>query len=51
MSLCDDGHPEVCYAGRDCPVCEKLKEIEELEYTIKAKSDEIDALKDAKENP
>ena len=34
MKLCDDEHDEVCYNGRNCPVCEKMKEIEVLEEKI-----------------
>jgi hypothetical protein len=34
MTLCEDGHPEVCFDGRNCPVCEIIKE----------KDKEIDAL-------
>lgn len=39
MNLCDDGHQEVCYDGRVCPVCnvksELVEKIEELETKIK----------------
>ena len=34
MNLCDDGHEEVCFEGRNCPVCEKIEEIRELEKQI-----------------
>lgn len=34
MHLCDDGHGEVCYDGRDCPVCEKMEEIKILEKKV-----------------
>jgi hypothetical protein len=27
MNLCNDGHDEVCYEDRSCPVCEKQKEL------------------------
>ena len=26
MYLCDDGHEEVCYECRHCPVCEIIKD-------------------------
>lgn len=26
MNLCDDGHEEVCYECRHCPVCEIIKD-------------------------
>ena len=34
MNLCDHGHEEVCFEGRNCPVCEKIEEIMELEKQI-----------------
>ncbi len=38
MNLCSDGHDEVCFDGRSCPVCdiisEKDEKINELETTI-----------------
>ena len=34
MNLCDDGHDEVCYDGRDCPVCEVLKKMSDMEDEI-----------------
>ena len=24
MNLCDDGHDEICYDGRNCPFCEMM---------------------------
>ena len=30
MNLCDDGHDEVCYGGRKCPVCEVLKQNDDI---------------------
>ena len=39
MTLCDDGHDEVCYDGRNCPACELLA-------IISKKEDEIENLKD-----
>jgi len=41
MYLCSDGHEEVCFEGRDCPVCEAM---EELEATQKELSDLTDSL-------
>ena len=35
MNLCDDGHEEVCFEGRNCPVCEKIEEIRVLEEEIR----------------
>ena len=34
MNLCSDGHDEVCYEGRRCPVCEKMDEIAKLEGEV-----------------
>ena len=38
MTLCDDGHDEVCYDGRYCPAClmreEKDQEITSLKDQI-----------------
>lgn len=38
MNLCDDGHDEVCFDGRHCPVCEIIKDdkhyIDQLKETI-----------------
>lgn len=34
MNLCDKGHEEVCFEGRNCPVCEKMAEIEMLENDV-----------------
>ena len=34
MNLCDDNHNEICFNGHLCPLCEKQKEIEELESEI-----------------
>lgn len=41
MNLCDDGHREVCFEGRDCPACEK---IDELNEEIKDLEKEVESL-------
>ena len=60
MELCSEHHEEVCYEGRECPVCaldkeydeaieenEKLKEeITKLEDKIENLEDDIQTLKD-----
>lgn len=38
MNLCDDGHEEVCFDGRHCPVCEIIKD---YECTLEGFKDEI----------
>ncbi|MDP2218511.1 MAG: hypothetical protein Q8J68_14635 [Methanolobus sp.] len=30
MNLCDNGHDEICYTSRKCPVCEIIKEKDEI---------------------
>lgn len=30
MKLCDDGHGEIVYDSRPCPLCEALKEVDKL---------------------
>ena len=44
MNLCSDGHDEVCYDGRDCPVCEKIKEISDFEDEIYDLKEQITGL-------
>jgi len=48
MRLCEDKHEEVCYEGRDCPVCavrvEMQEQIDELVAEVKNVTDERDSL-------
>jgi hypothetical protein len=52
MYLCDRGHDEVCYDGRNCPVCEAMKDAEKTEEKltdeIESLTDEIESLKEGK---
>uniref|UniRef100_A0A6H1ZWM0 Uncharacterized protein n=1 Tax=viral metagenome TaxID=1070528 RepID=A0A6H1ZWM0_9ZZZZ len=45
MNLCGDDHVEICYEeGRNCPACELLKKISDLEdeiYNLKEKIEEL----------
>lgn len=41
MELCDDGHDEVCFDARECPVCEEQGKIRDLEYKIDDLEDKI----------
>lgn len=41
MNLCSDNHDEICFEGRTCPLCERLKEIEELKSQVSNLKDEI----------
>lgn len=34
MELCSDGHDEVCFEQRDCPVCEWKDKVDGLEELI-----------------
>ena len=52
MNLCNDGHDEVCFEGRQCPACdmkdlveEKVDEIARMEKTIGELEEEIQELK------
>jgi hypothetical protein len=41
MTLCSDGHDEVCFEGRSCPACELRDEIKELEKKIENLEEEL----------
>jgi hypothetical protein len=41
MTLCDDGHQEVCFDGRTCPVCTLIKE---KDAELEGKDNEIQSL-------
>lgn len=47
MNLCQDGHDEVCFEGRNCPVCEKQKELDAANEDIAKLQDAITELKDS----
>ena len=34
MDLCSDGHEEICYDGRTCPMCALIEEKTDLEDKI-----------------
>ena len=36
MNLCDDGHDEVCFAVRHCPVCRLKDELDDTKAEVKA---------------
>lgn len=49
MNLCSYGHDEVCYDGRECPVCGEMEDIKiancriaELEQDISKLEDELE---------
>jgi len=45
MNLCSDGHEEICYEGRGCPLCSVIKENKEKEKELDKLQAEIDELK------
>ena len=47
MELCDDGHDEICFDSRNCPVCEIH---DELQRQISDLEDEIYDLKEEQKN-
>ena len=51
MELCSDKHEEVCFEGRDCPVCalrdELQTRIDELEGQVQTLEAEVDSLEEA----
>lgn len=48
MTLCEDGHDEVCFSSRYCPVCEELKKISVMEDEIYDLKEQIGQLKEEK---
>ena len=35
MNLCSDGHEDICYESRDCPLCNKIKELDAAEELVR----------------
>ena len=54
MNLCADGHEEVCFEGRNCPVCEIRSDlnaqIEDLNTQIEDLSKEVSQLESKVDN-
>lgn len=50
MDLCSDGHPEICYDEKACPMCDLetdlRDEIKELEKTVASQTEDIGELED-----
>ena len=44
MNLCSDGHDEVCYEGRNCPVCIEIDNSRGLEKQIENLEEKISSL-------
>lgn len=46
LTICSDGHEEICYNETgECPVCKLIAELEGAEYEITELKDQIDDLK------
>jgi len=45
MIICDDGHEEISYNSKECPLCECIAEKEGLEWEIDQLEDEVDDLR------
>lgn len=41
MNICSQGHDEICYEGRDCPVCDLMSD---YKYEIDGHIEIIDKL-------
>ena len=52
MTMCSDGHDEICYEGQgfnsSCPCCELLAEIKLREKDIDELQEEVQSLKEEK---
>jgi transcription initiation factor IIE alpha subunit len=46
MTLCSDGHDEVCYDGKECPVCKAIQDTKDADEEIKEMEKEIKELKE-----
>jgi len=44
MELCSNGHDEVCYDCRECPVCTAQEEIDSLEEDLQEANEMISSL-------
>ena len=44
MNLCSCNHEEICYESRNCPLCEKINEVEDWEKENSAMSEKISVL-------
>lgn len=44
MDICSYDHDEICYEGRDCPLCIKLSEEKEQDQTITSLEKQIEDL-------
>lgn len=42
MTVCDNGHDEVCYESGSCPVCKEQEEVKELTRKVEELEKDID---------
>jgi hypothetical protein len=45
MNICKDGHEEIIFNGKDCPLCDALCTKDDLETEVETLCDEIEELK------
>ncbi len=45
MELCSDGHEEVCYESKKCPVCEEKRKSSDFEDEIYNLNEQISEMK------
>ena len=46
MTLCEDGHAEICFDQKYCPLCKSIEREKELEETIKIRDKQIDSYRE-----
>lgn len=50
MKMCEDGHDEIVYDLKNCPLCDANSTISTLEYEVSDLHDKITDLKDELDN-
>lgn len=40
MTICEDGHDEIVFDGRECPLCNEIEKRKELEKEIEKLGDD-----------
>lgn len=51
MNLCADGHDEICYEGRTCPMCNLISEKDDKISSLESKINELqNVIDEASEN-
>lgn len=51
MTLCNDRHEEVCFEGKECPVCALEVEIVDLKEAVEDITSERDSLQNDLDDP